>query len=132
MTSFASLLPLGALSAGMGLLATPALAQSAGDAAVAAVTLQPVTVLGRAESDATSLRATTSTIGKGNQELRDIPQSVTVLTGKLIEDRRIDTLKEALHQTAGISFQAAEGGEEDIRLRGFSLDASGDISAGSA
>lgn len=129
MTSFTSLLPLGALSAGMGLLATPALAQSAGDAAVAAVTLQPVTVLGRAESDATSLRATTSAIGKGTQELRDIPQSVTVLTEKLIEDRRIDTLKEALHQTAGISFQAAEGGEEDIRLRGFSLAASGDIYA---
>ena len=36
-------------------------------------------------------------------------------------------MKEALHYTAGISFQAAEGGEEDIRLRGFSLTASGDI-----
>ena len=29
--------------------------------------------------------------------------------------------------TGGITFQAAEGGEEDIRLRGFSLAASGDI-----
>ena len=73
------------------------------------------------------MRATTSTIGKGQQELRDIPQSVTIVTEKLMEDRRIDTLKQALHQAAGITFQAAEGGEEDIRLRGFSLAASGDI-----
>jgi catecholate siderophore receptor len=44
-------------------------------------------------------------------------------------DRRpqLDTLKDALKNTAGISFLAAEGGEEDIRLRGFSLQATGDI-----
>jgi catecholate siderophore receptor len=68
------------------------------------------------------------TIGKGCvQELRDVPQSVTVVTEKLIDDRNLDTLKDALKQTAGISFLAAEGGEEDIRLRGFSLQATGDI-----
>jgi catecholate siderophore receptor len=74
-----------------------------------------------------TLRATTTTIGKGRQELRDMPQSVTVVTEKLIDDRNLDTLKDALKQTAGVAFQAAEGGEEDIRLRGFSLQASGDI-----
>ena len=74
-----------------------------------------------------TLRATTTGIGKGRQELRDVPQSVTVVTEKLIDDRNLDTLKDALKQTAGIAFQAAEGGEEDIRLRGFSLQASGDI-----
>ncbi len=135
MTSMNPLLPLGALSAGMGMLAAPGIAQSqaaavaapAAPTRVAAVTLAPVTVNGVAERDANSLRATSSGIGKGEQDLRDIPQSVTVVTEKLMQDRRIDTLKEALHQTAGISFQAAEGGEEDIRLRGFSLAASGDI-----
>ena len=89
--------------------------------------MRPISVKAKVETDANSVRASTSTIGKGNQDLRDIPQSVSVVTEKLIEDRRIDTLKEALHQTAGITFQAAEGGEEDIRLRGFSLSASGDI-----
>jgi catecholate siderophore receptor len=74
-----------------------------------------------------SLRATTTSIGKGTQELRDVPQSITIVTEKLIDDRNLDTLKDALKNTAGISFQAAEGGEEDIRLRGFSLQASGDI-----
>lgn len=74
-----------------------------------------------------SLRASTTSIGKATQDLRDVPQSVTVITEKLIDDRNLDTLKEALRNTAGISFQAAEGSEEDIRLRGFSLQASGDI-----
>ncbi len=74
-----------------------------------------------------SYRATQTNIGKGTQQLRDIPQSVTVVTEKLIDDRNLDTFKEALKNTAGISFQAAEGAEEDIRLRGFSLAQSGDI-----
>jgi catecholate siderophore receptor len=72
-------------------------------------------------------RASETGIGKGRQQLRDIPQSVTVVTEKLIDDRNLDTVKEALKNTAGISFLAAEGGEEDIRLRGFSLQASGDV-----
>jgi catecholate siderophore receptor len=73
------------------------------------------------------LRATDSRIGKGTQALRDIPQSVTVVTEKLINDRNLDTVKEALKNTAGITFLAAEGGEEDIRLRGFALQATGDL-----
>ena len=127
------LLPLGALAAGFGLFNVAALAQTAPAPAAAAsapkseATLPPVPVKAKVETDATSVRATTSTVGKGNQELRDIPQSVTVITDRLMDDRRIDTLKEALHQTAGVTFLAAEGGEEDIRLRGFSLAASGDI-----
>lgn len=74
-----------------------------------------------------TVQATTTRIGKGNQELRDVPQSVTVVTERLIDDRNLDTLKDTLKNTAGISFLAAEGGEEDIRLRGFSLQATGDI-----
>jgi len=74
-----------------------------------------------------TVRPTTSGIGKGHQPLRDIPQSITVVTEKLLDDRGQETLKEALKNTAGISFQAAEGGEEDIRLRGYSLQSTGDI-----
>jgi len=74
-----------------------------------------------------ALKADTTSIGKGKQELRDVPQSITVVTEKLIDDRQLDTLKEALKNTSGVSFQAAEGGEEDIRLRGFSLQSTGDI-----
>ena len=92
-------------------------------------TLAPVLVKEKAEAPEgkDAIRATTTTVGKGNQPLRDIPQSVTVVTEKLMIDRNIDTMKEALHSTAGVTFLAAEGGEEDIRLRGFSLATTGDI-----
>ncbi len=92
-------------------------------------TLKPVVVKEKAEAPEgkDSLRATTTGVGKGNQALRDIPQSITVVTEKLITDRNLDTVKEALHSTAGVTFLTAEGGEEDIRLRGFSLAATGDI-----
>lgn len=92
-------------------------------------TLPTVTVREKADlpEGKDSVRATTTTIGKGNQELRNIPQSITVVTEKLVDDRNLDTVKDVLRNTAGISFQAAEGGEEDIRLRGYSLAGTGDI-----
>lgn len=92
-------------------------------------TLQAVVVKEKAEAPEgrDAVRAVASTIGKGRQQLRDIPQSITVVTERLMDDRNLDTVKEALKATAGISFQAAEGGEEDIKLRGFSLAATGDI-----
>ena len=94
-----------------------------------AVTLKPVIIKEKAEAPEgkDALRASNTRIGKGDQALRDIPQSVTVVTEKLVDDRNLDTLKDVLHNTAGVTFQAAEGGEEDIRLRGFSLATSGDI-----
>ncbi len=135
-TASQRLLPLGALAAGFGLLNLDAMAQvpappqAAASAASAAAprpetTMPAISVKAKAETDSNSLRATTSTIGKSEQELRDIPQSVTIVTERLMEDRQVDTLNQALKLMGGISFLAAEGGEQDIRLRGFSL--SGDI-----
>ncbi|MFN7727384.1 MAG: TonB-dependent receptor [Rubrivivax sp.] len=148
------LTPLGALAAGFG-LASAALAQNTAPAvqvtppasAASAPSQQPASTsttstttpttanalpVVRAKATAEpsgkqSVQATSTRIGKGTQELRDVPQSVTVVTERLIDDRNLDTLKDALKNTAGISFLAAEGGEEDIRLRGFSLQATGDI-----
>ncbi len=92
-------------------------------------TLKPVVVKEKAEAPLgkDAVQATTTTSAKGNQPLRDVPQSITVVTEKLINERNLDTVKDVLHNTAGVTFQAAEGGEEDIRLRGFSLATTGDI-----
>lgn len=91
--------------------------------------LAPVTV--RAEADRSDSKdeyyISRTRIGKVDQELKDIPQSVTIITEKLMTDRDMFTLKDVLKNTAGVSFLAAEGGEEDIRLRGFSMAGSGDI-----
>lgn len=124
----AKLLPLAALMLAGSLSAAPAvMAPNKPEES----TLKTVTVKDKAETDIAegkhSVRATETRIGKGQQALRDIPQSVTVVTEKLMDDRNLDTFKEALKNTAGISFLAAEGGEEDIRLRGFSLQATGDV-----
>ncbi|MDB5955309.1 TonB-dependent siderophore receptor [Ramlibacter sp.] len=93
--------------------------------------LRTVTVTGTPEAspqgkDAIQTRRTT--IGKGEQDIRDIPQSITVMTEKLLDDVRLDSLKEALHYTAGITFAAAENGtDQDIRLRGFPIASTGDL-----
>ena len=120
-------LPLGALLLAGSLGPLCAMAQEAGVASDK--TLKPVTVKDKAEAPEgkDTLRATSTLIGKGNQDLRNIPQSITVVTEKLIDDRNLDTVKDVLRNTAGVTFQAAEGGEEDIRLRGFSLATTGDL-----
>jgi catecholate siderophore receptor len=120
----AKLLPLAALMLAGSLSAQHALAQEASEKTLKAVTVKEKAEVAEGKD---SVRATETTIGKGTQQLRDIPQSVTVVTERLMDDRNLDTFKEALKNTAGISFLAAEGGEEDIRLRGFSLQATGDV-----
>lgn len=91
--------------------------------------LPTVTVRDQAEVPQTKneLRVRRTEIGKGNQELKDIPQTVTVQTERLIDDRNLDDFRDVLRTTAGVTFQAGETGEEDVRLRGFSLQQAGDI-----
>ncbi len=93
-------------------------------------TLKTVTVKDRLESPTASkegLLVKKSGIAKGDQALKDIPQTVTVMTEKLMSDRNLDDLREVLKTTAGVSFVAGETGEEDVRMRGFSLQQAGDI-----
>jgi len=123
------LLPLGAMMLA-GSMGMNAWAQPADESAATQGTLDTVVVRDQKElepSGKDSIRAVQSTIGKGKQALRDIPQSVTVVTEKLMDDRHLDTVKEALKSTAGVTFLAAEGGEEDIRLRGFAVQQTGDL-----
>jgi catecholate siderophore receptor len=125
-------LPLGAL-----LLASSlqAVAQTGPETPVAqggtAGTLETVTVRDQAAPEEIrskeSLRATDTRLGKGKQALRDIPQNLTVMTERLLDDRNLDDFREVLKTTAGVTFQAGETGEEDVRLRGFSLGQAGDI-----
>ena len=117
-----ALLPLGALmlAASVGSWAQTSDAPSA--------TLSTVTVREKTQIQSKdTLQVQQTTIGKGNQALRDIPQSVTVFTERLMADRNQDDFREVLRTTSGVTFQAGETGEEDVRLRGFSLGQAGDI-----
>ena len=92
-------------------------------------TLGTVTVIEQAEIQGKDQVQTKRTsIGKGTQDIRDIPQSINVITEKLIDDVKLDTLKDALHYSAGITFAATENGtDQDIRLRGFPVATTGDL-----
>lgn len=115
------LLPLGALmlAASMGALAQTSTPET---------TLPTVTVKEATEAQGKdTLLLKKTTVGKGKQDIKDIPQSVTVFTEKLMNDRNQDDFREVLRTTAGVTFLAGETGEEDVRLRGFSLGQAGDI-----
>ena len=104
-----------------GSLGSTALAQPAAPAAAASApaaqqapvagTLSTVTVRDSAVGDGSTnskaqLRATRTEIGKGNQAPRHIPQSVTVMTEKPLQDRNLDDFREVLRTTAGVTFLA--------------------------
>ena len=124
-----AMLPLGALMLAAS-VSSWAQTQTAPAAPAAApeTTLGTVTVKDAAEVQSKdTIMVKKTTIGKGNQDIKDIPQSVTVFTEKLMTDRNQDDFRDVLRTTAGVTFQAGETGEEDVRLRGFSLGQAGDI-----
>jgi len=119
----AILLPLGAL-----LLGHP-WAAHAQTATQDVKTLKPIEVreTNAFAQDTKTYQPGLTTIGKVPVATKDVPQSLTVVTEKLIFDQGKDSLKEALQNVPGITFEAGEGGRigDNIRLRGFSV--SGDI-----
>ena len=104
----------------VGMLAV-ALSPSLALAAETGQTLETVTVEGEAPVRDTYKTETTS-IGKTKQQLRDIPQSITVVNQQLMQDQGVATLKDALRNVPGITFAAGEGGRsgDQVVIRGFS------------
>lgn len=124
-TSERALLPLGAL-----MLAASVSGWAQTTPAVAEKTLETVVVKEKADAaqGKDALQTKKTNIGKGTQDIRDIPQSISVITEKLLDDRKIDTLNEALRLTAGVTFSAAENGTmQDTYIRGFSVAQVGDL-----
>ncbi len=62
-----------------------------------------------------------SKTAKTGQLAHDVPQAITVVTKELLHDKSEFTLKEALSNVAGITFNASEGGRigDSMNLRGF-------------
>jgi len=76
-----------------------------------------------------SYTTTFASSSKQTAPLLDTPQTVSVIPGTIIEERKATTLTEVLRSTPGISFNAGENGfgtsALNFQLRGF--NASGDI-----
>ncbi|MCT8946630.1 TonB-dependent siderophore receptor [Pseudomonas iridis] len=62
------------------------------------------------------------TIGKGTHTLKEIPQSITVMTRKQMDDQDLVDLKDALNQTTGIVGLQGVGKGLIISSRGFQID----------
>lgn len=71
--------------------------------------------------DSGSYAATTTTIGRG-ATLRETPQSTTVITRQLLDDRNLDTLEAAIEQSTGASVLQIDAARSNFFFRGFSLD----------
>jgi catecholate siderophore receptor len=123
-TSENALLPLGAL---MLAASVSGWAQNRPPETADGKTLAPVTVTGTRDRAVRTYQSGITSVGKMPLAAKDIPQSLTIVNEKLLHDQGKDSLKSALENVVGITFEAAEGGRvgDNIRLRGFS--AAGDI-----
>lgn len=98
-------------------------------AAGAAPSLAEVLVTAAAEastfSEGTgSYAAQLVTIGKSAQSLREIPQSVSVVTRQMLEDQNIQSLDDAMRTVPGVTVEPGStgGNHGNFYLRGYAVD----------
>lgn len=89
-------------------------------------TLAPVTVTGLADGAVTegsgSYTSRMVTIGKGQQTLKEIPQSVTVVTRQRMDDQNANTLDDVLANSTGMTLYKSPMGGNYVFSRGFRVD----------
>ncbi|WP_225977908.1 TonB-dependent siderophore receptor [Paracidovorax avenae] len=87
--------------------------------------LAAVAVTAKRDEAETGFRASSSsTATRGGADLLDVPQSVTVLTAKVLETQQSATVEEALRNVAGVVVQPATQGSSGFSIRGFGTNAS--------
>ena len=89
-------------------------------------TLAEVRVTAQAERHASteqtgSYTSRAVTIGKGEQALKDIPQSISVVTRQLMDEQNATSVYDALASTTGITLLQSPQGGKYIYSRGFDL-----------
>lgn len=82
-------------------------------------TLPEVTVVAPPETDGALSK--TTRVGKVAQSPHEVPQAITTVTQKLMQEQQVGSLREALRNVSGLTFNAAEGGRsgDNMNLRGF-------------
>ncbi|WP_333700674.1 TonB-dependent receptor, partial [Rivihabitans pingtungensis] len=108
-----------ALSPALAYAAEPAKADA--DNKEATKTLAPVKVIGTQGERVQGYKAETTRLGRMKQELKDVPQAVSVVTHDLMAEQGAANLKDVLKNVSGITFAAGEGGRsgDQVILRGF-------------
>ena len=111
------------------MLAYPLMVQAqATDTNAAAEALPNITVKAERNESATteqtrSFAAKKATVGKAAQELRDIPQPVTVLTRELLDQRKLFDLTDVLQNTPGVTVDYTDSERVSYHSRGYQIDA---------
>ena len=120
---------IGKTATGYVLVAAPASATTAPAASAPAPdrTMPAITVVGEAEQGATtegssSYTARKISIGKGEQSMKDIAQSLSVLTRQRLDDQGITDLREAVNNVTGVVGVHGVGPGVVITARGFQID----------
>ena len=110
-----------AVAAGLALAPAVALAAEGAGAADADAAGDTAPALEGVTVTSTGVRAQTNVITKLPAELKDIPQSVTVLNRSLLQTQGVSSLADALRTVPGITIGGAEGGQigNNINLNGF-------------
>jgi outer membrane receptor for ferric coprogen and ferric-rhodotorulic acid len=100
---------------------------SAASAGAGAPMLSEVRVTAQAERSAVtegsgSYASRRVTVGKGEQTLKEIPQSVTVVTRQKMDDQNLNTIDDVLAQSTGITMYDSPMGGRYVYSRGFRVD----------
>jgi outer membrane receptor for ferric coprogen and ferric-rhodotorulic acid len=61
------------------------------------------------------------TIGKGEHSLRETPQSITVITRKMLDDQNLNTIEQVMEKTPGITVYDSPMGGKYFYSRGFRM-----------
>ncbi|RON17499.1 TonB-dependent receptor [Pseudomonas frederiksbergensis] len=61
------------------------------------------------------------TIGKGEHSLKETPQSVTVITRKMLDDQNLNTIEQVMEKTPGITVYDSPMGGKYFYSRGFRM-----------
>lgn len=88
-------------------------------------TLREVRVTGKRDGETEGTDSYTTeaiTIGKTAQALRELPQSVSVVTRQRLDDQKLTSLDEAAAQAVGITVQDTNSRLSAIYSRGFEID----------
>ncbi|WP_256081107.1 TonB-dependent receptor [Massilia sp. YIM B04103] len=104
-----------------------ALQLASGSGAATAQTLPSVTVTAQLEKSATtegstSYTSSVVTMGRGEQAMKEIPQSVSVLTRQRMDDQGITDLRQATNSVTGVVGAQGVGPGLVIFSRGFQID----------
>lgn len=95
--------------------------QAADSGAAIDAVLPTINVEAGIESGQDGALATQTRVGKTLQDPHDVPQAITTVTRKVMDQQHASTLREALRNVSGLTFNAAEGGRsgDNMMLRGF-------------